>query len=287
MADEDQTSIPPEAEIPSPSDSHEEPAAMLDVHPPHEAAHTWKDFFIHIATIVIGLLIAIGLEQTVEHFHNRNQVAEAREALRVERENDSKQLATQSVYFRRETAALQNNLTVLLYLQAHPGTPRDKLPGILTWHYAMTSFPDAAWVSAEQSGITALMPYAEVQGYASLYSRLRLINEMNDEYQKALFQAMMYHSQDPDPTHLSPAGLASEIELTKDALTKHLRHGVALSGLAEAYSDFAPGVSRADLEKIIHTSDDFDPALSAARALTVEKIDSVGKADDYFPQAGR
>ena len=25
---------------------------MLDVHPPHEAAHTWKDFFIHIATIV-------------------------------------------------------------------------------------------------------------------------------------------------------------------------------------------------------------------------------------------
>jgi len=35
---------------------------MLDVHPPHEAAHTWKDFFIHIATIVVGLLIAIGGE---------------------------------------------------------------------------------------------------------------------------------------------------------------------------------------------------------------------------------
>ena len=46
---------------------------MLDVHPPHEAAHTWKDFFIHIATIVIGLLIAIGLEQTVEHFHRQHE----------------------------------------------------------------------------------------------------------------------------------------------------------------------------------------------------------------------
>ena len=32
---------------------------MLDVHPPHHAANTWRDFFIHIATIVIGLLIAI------------------------------------------------------------------------------------------------------------------------------------------------------------------------------------------------------------------------------------
>jgi hypothetical protein len=46
---------------------------MLDVHPPHEAAHTWTDFFIHIGTIVIGLLIAIGLEQAVELVHHRHQ----------------------------------------------------------------------------------------------------------------------------------------------------------------------------------------------------------------------
>jgi hypothetical protein len=42
---------------------------MLDVHPPHEAIHTWKAFLIHIVAIVIGLLIAVGLEQTVEFFH--------------------------------------------------------------------------------------------------------------------------------------------------------------------------------------------------------------------------
>jgi hypothetical protein len=24
---------------------------MLDVHPPHAPTHTWKDFFIHVATI--------------------------------------------------------------------------------------------------------------------------------------------------------------------------------------------------------------------------------------------
>jgi hypothetical protein len=50
---------------------------MLDVHPPHEAAHTWRDFLIHIATIVVGLLIAIGLEQTVEFFHHRHQLEKA------------------------------------------------------------------------------------------------------------------------------------------------------------------------------------------------------------------
>jgi hypothetical protein len=40
---------------------------MLDVHPPHNPTHTWRDFLLHIATIVIGLFIAVGLEQTVEH----------------------------------------------------------------------------------------------------------------------------------------------------------------------------------------------------------------------------
>lgn len=49
---------------------------MLDVHMPH-ATHTWKDFFIHIATITVGLLIAVSLEQTVEwvhHLHQRHQL---------------------------------------------------------------------------------------------------------------------------------------------------------------------------------------------------------------------
>jgi hypothetical protein len=30
---------------------------MLDVHPAHHPASTWKGFFIHIATICVGLLI--------------------------------------------------------------------------------------------------------------------------------------------------------------------------------------------------------------------------------------
>ncbi len=59
---------------------------MLDIHPPHHAATTWRDFFIHIATITIGLFIAIGLEQTVEaihHLHQRHQLEEhLREELR-------------------------------------------------------------------------------------------------------------------------------------------------------------------------------------------------------------
>jgi hypothetical protein len=52
------TSIDPDKEPP-----------VLDVDLPYPT-HTWKDFFIHIATISVGLLIALGLEQSVEALHH-------------------------------------------------------------------------------------------------------------------------------------------------------------------------------------------------------------------------
>ena len=48
---------------------------MLDVHAPHEVLHTWKGFFIHIATIVVGLFIAVALEQSVEAINRHREVA--------------------------------------------------------------------------------------------------------------------------------------------------------------------------------------------------------------------
>jgi hypothetical protein len=59
---------------------------MLDVHPPTHPTHTWRDFLIHIATIVVGLLIAIGLEQTVELIHHSHQRHELEENLHIDNE---------------------------------------------------------------------------------------------------------------------------------------------------------------------------------------------------------
>jgi hypothetical protein len=67
---------------------------MLDVHPPHQTVHTWKDVFIHIAIIAVGLLIAIGLEQTVEFFHHRHQRHVLLDAIRRECEDNVQILNT-------------------------------------------------------------------------------------------------------------------------------------------------------------------------------------------------
>ena len=46
---------------------------VIDVHAPHGGVHTWKDFWIHLGTITLGLLIAISLEQSVEWAHHLRQ----------------------------------------------------------------------------------------------------------------------------------------------------------------------------------------------------------------------
>jgi hypothetical protein len=65
---------------------------MLDVHPPHAPTHTWRDFFIHIATICVGLLIAIALEQSVEALHHRRECSELYEQMRMEAERSRSSL---------------------------------------------------------------------------------------------------------------------------------------------------------------------------------------------------
>lgn len=53
----------------------------MEVHPPDHPVMTWKQFFIHMAIVVLGLLIAIGLEQGVELLHRKHQREDVREGL--------------------------------------------------------------------------------------------------------------------------------------------------------------------------------------------------------------
>jgi len=117
---------------------------MLEVHPPQHAAHGWRDFLIHIVTIVIGLLIALGLEQTAEGFHHRTQVQEAREAIAQERAANQQEFARATELFRRETKQFQTNLAVLQFLQQHPGAAPGSWPGKINWHSNITYFSSAA-----------------------------------------------------------------------------------------------------------------------------------------------
>lgn len=191
---------------------------MLDVHPVHAPVRAWRDFFIHIATIVVGLCIAVGIQQSVEFVHNHYQRAEMRQALRLEREDNYKTLAANTTAWRWGTAELENNLLVFQYLQQHPGTPQENLPGVLLWATSNFEFGSAAWDAAHQSGLVTLLPREEIEANSSLYSILRKVNDVQFESARTLEEAERYDLSDSDPSRLSAAQIDTEIRLTQAAL---------------------------------------------------------------------
>src|ERR1700704_1595216 len=100
---------------------------MIEVHPPHEDVHTWRQFFIHIAAITIGLLIAIGLEQTVVYFHHRHQLHEARSELAVELEANRRVIGINLEATRKTMADLDADMALLRAAQTSPEPIGSKL----------------------------------------------------------------------------------------------------------------------------------------------------------------
>jgi hypothetical protein len=130
---------------------------MLDVHPPHEAAHTWKDFLIHIATIVVGLLIAIGLEQTVEAIHHRREAGEARDSILRERSENIIVLQKNLQRLLADQKQFANNIDLL----SSSATDAEILPQ-LQYSWYLTRIHDAAWSDAKVNGSLALIPPSQI-----------------------------------------------------------------------------------------------------------------------------
>jgi hypothetical protein len=242
---------------------------MLDVHPPHQSTHTWKDFFIHLATIVVGLLIAISLEQSVEYIHHRHQLAETRDALRAERDHNRKSFADDMGEFRRQSAALINNLIVLRYLQQHPGTPQDKLPGILVWHAYRPTYSDSAWKTAQQSNVTALMPQEEVRANDVLYGLLDKLDTMFETIFPETVRGRLYSLSDPDPSHLTPALVADEIAYCQETLVRQYSTYAEIVRITNLEPDFGPGLDPEENNKQLRSIEaERNPDLAAAIAIT-------------------
>jgi hypothetical protein len=253
---------------------------MLDVHPAHHAASTWRDFFIHIATIVLGLLIAVSLEQLVEYVHHLHQIAETREVLGKEREENRLRIAYTTAGFRLQAAMLQNNLLILQYAKQHPGAPLEKLPGVMAWGYHNRSPVRSGWLAAQQTGVTALMPREEVARNESLYGLLVGVDTAFETFKQNFSTAIRYQQGDPDITHMSLSQLDDEMVLLEDAIQANRTVGARLQNLRGFAPDFDT-ISQEELDALSPVATDADKArLAPAQALTDARIAKTKAAFD-------
>ena len=246
---------------------------MIDIHPPHESVHTWKDFFIHIATIVVGLIIAVGLEQLVEHIHQHYELRETRESLSRELESNRAHLVSNQRDWLLTTARLKNNLLVLEYIRQHPGTPQTALPGDLTWRQSPFLYDHAVWDAAQKNGITHLMPLTEANTDQNLYTQLEGLAHQSLDDWNAINDAASFELLDTDPTHLSPQRLDQVIQLTETALEKHIEFGYSYGRLANEFPDLPQAITWDNIDRIRPSAITLDPhGMAAAHQRTLDRI---------------
>ena len=252
---------------------------MLDVHPAHHAANSWRDFFIHIATIVLGLLIAVSLEQTVEYFHHRREVAETREALRRERQSNVARFALEADDLARAVPIIQEDLAVFAYLRAHPGAPPDHWPGKLGGQVITTVYLDSAWKTAQQSNVLQYVPQSEVQTNDKLFGYLQALNEMETAKFDQFYQVRKALAVEPDAAKLSPAELDADIDRTLELLVICIKISNRQNNLNTYFPDFKTSTNNLT-PQILHWPE-YDPASDRAKAYAKlsERLRIISAAD--------
>jgi hypothetical protein len=134
---------------------------MGDIRPVHHVAHHWRDFFIQIAAIAIGLLLALALDRAVGYFHQRHQLAQARQDLRVEIEQNQHAWTKNGAEVQRIQKELAMNLSVIQELQS-----KSPLTGKLDYSVKFYATIDGPWQAIRQNNSLSLMPIDELQTYA-------------------------------------------------------------------------------------------------------------------------
>ena len=185
---------------------------MLDVHAPDHTPHTWRDFLIHIATIVIGLLIAVGLEQSVELMHRRHQLHLAEHNLQIEFDENRKTLAQDELQIKTQAQRLTETLASIEKIRKHEHV--EHLAAGWTWN----GLSSAAWDTARNNGATTLMSYEHAQAIADLYSQQGAVDAQALIYLNDVYRMLAPLARHKYPDQLNPAQLDRFEENTQQAL---------------------------------------------------------------------
>ncbi len=147
---------------------------MLEVHPPNEPVHGWRDFLIHLATITIGLLIALSLEGCVEFWHHRSLVHEAEASMQIEIEANARALQRALDDVRKEQDFLKKDIAVMKKIIANPKVPNKEDMRV---DFRIRTFDDVSWKTSQSTGALSYMPYERAREYANIYSAQNEIAE--------------------------------------------------------------------------------------------------------------
>jgi hypothetical protein len=193
--------------------------AVIDVHPPNEPIHGWRDFFLHLTTITIGLLIALSLEGCVEWRHHRHLAHQAETSLHTEIRQNSKAVQEYLVVLHKQQEALVKDVVILKYIIKNQKAPDASKISI---EFNITSLDNVSWKTAQSTGALSYIPYELAQEYGDIYATQDVLEVAEQQAARDLIISVgpfiNSGKDDPDPTGGQAESTKQKIEVLQGQL---------------------------------------------------------------------
>ncbi|MEO6778247.1 MAG: hypothetical protein ABI194_02250 [Gemmatimonadaceae bacterium] len=157
----------------------------MDIHTPKHPVHGWREFLKEVGIIVLGVLLALGAEQTVEWLHWRQQVQITDDALQQEIRRDLRWAYERRVYEQCQNgriAQLRDKLLQPASRWTTDSTPVDSrgkffsptaMPRV--YQAPLRPYETEVWDVALAGTALIHMPRARAALYAKLYNTVALL----------------------------------------------------------------------------------------------------------------
>lgn len=208
---------------------------MREVHPMHEPHLTWSGFFVHIATIVVGLFIAVCIDKTVEsihhHFQRSELEAQMRQVFLDDLESDSRAL-----HELRSGRDFLADLLVAINSRIENRAEKVASPDIRRLGGYTISPNLAPFDVAKLNGTAALLPGERLRIFNRVAFALELLaNERRDLY-AAMDRLAAFHIRYVDSRGSIQAGESVPgPDLDRLTLTELQEYRAIVSTLAKSY----------------------------------------------------
>jgi hypothetical protein len=171
---------------PSGSSPTEWAGEEMHIHKP-KAPHGLREFAAEIGVIVVGILIALGLEQGLETLHQRHAAEEAREGIRAELALDIGQMVVRS---RSDDCVKARLSDIEGLIDNWSATNPIRMPLWLgrptTWEISFSRYQ-----AASSNGRTAYFPAEEQAVYSAVYAHIRTFLEAQERERPAWARLQM------------------------------------------------------------------------------------------------
>jgi hypothetical protein len=125
----------------------------MHIHLP-KPLHGWREFVGEVGIIVIGVLIALGAEQTIEALHHRSQVHDAIDELHAESIENRSALDANAVGLQQSQGSVETDLAALG--DCGNASRPDQLVPVVQSVWLVPS--DHAWIGVRDGALLPLLP---------------------------------------------------------------------------------------------------------------------------------